>query len=77
MNISSIKSITDSLNSYYDSQRALDVWYSIKVTDENTPSPEDTAREVSLVTRQDVIDAAAGVKLHTVFKLMPKEDKSL
>lgn len=35
-------------------------------------SPEDVAEIISRVTRDDVITAAKGVNLHTVYKLLPK-----
>lgn len=70
---SSIKSITDSLNSYNDSQGMLDVWYSAKLFKDKLLSPEDTANLISETTREDVIATAKGVNLHTVYKLLPKE----
>lgn len=70
---SSIKSICDSLNGYNDSQNALDLWYALKVNNDNLYSPEDIAEKVKKITREDVIYAAKGVKLHTVYKLLPKE----
>lgn len=70
---SSIKGMTDSLKSYNDSQELLDVWYSVKIFKEKLLSPEDSAKLISSVTRDDVIRAARGVNLHTVYKLLPKE----
>ena len=70
---SSIKSITDSLNSYNDSQNSIDLWYAIKINNKKLYSPEDIAKKISKITREDVINAAKGVKLHTVYKLLPKE----
>lgn len=70
---SSIKSITDSLNSYNDSQGLLDVWYSVKIFKDKLLSPEDTVKLICSVTRDDVVRAAKGVNLHTVYKLLPKE----
>jgi len=70
---SSIKSIRDSLSSYNDSQGALDLWYALKINNQNVYSPEDIAEKIGKITREDVIYAAKGVKLHTVYKLLPKE----
>lgn len=70
---SSIKSICDSLNSYNDSQISLDMWYAMKANNENLYSPADIAEKLKLITRQDIVSAANGVKLHTVYKLLPKE----
>lgn len=72
---SSIKSIVDSLNSYNDSQSAINKWYVIKINNENLYSPEDIAEKVKLITREDVTYAAKGIRLHTVYKLLPTEAK--
>lgn len=70
---SSIKSLCDSFNTYNDSQFSLDTWYALKINNENLYSPSDLAERVKAVTREDVIKAAGGVKLNTVYKLLPKE----
>ncbi len=71
----SIKAITGSLNSYNDSLYALDRWYSALIMSENLKTPEYVAGLVAKVTREDVINAAKGVKLHTVYRLLPKGEK--
>lgn len=73
---SSLKSICDSLNTYNDSQNSLDLWYALKAVNENIYSPEETAEKISSITREQVTSAAKGIKLHTVYKLLPKEDKN-
>lgn len=73
---SSIKSITDSFKSYNDSQGLLDAWYSLKIVKDKLLSPEEAAEDILKVTRNDVVYAARGVKLHTVYKLLP-EDKEV
>ena len=70
---SSIKSITDSFKSYNDSQGLLDAWYSLKIVKDKLLSPEEAAEEILNVTRNDVVYAARGVKLHTVYKLLPND----
>ncbi len=70
---SSIKSICDSLNTYYDSQTSLDLWYALKVNNQNLYSPEEVIEKIKLITKEDVIYAAKGVNLHTIYKLLPKE----
>jgi len=70
---SSIKSITDSFKSYNDSQGLLDAWYSLKIVKDRLISPEEAAQEILNVTRNDVVYAARGVKLHTVYKLLPND----
>lgn len=69
---SSIKSIVDSLKSYNDSQSAIDTWYALRVSDKEYVSPEIVAEKLLNVNRQDIVDAAKGVKLHTVYRLMPQ-----
>ncbi len=70
---SSIKSICDSMKTYYDSQNSLDLWYALKVNNQNLYSPEDIIEKIKNITKEDVIYAARGVNLHTVYKLLPKE----
>jgi len=70
---SSIKSICDSLNTYNDSLTSLNNWYAIKINNTKLYSPSDIAEKIKKITKQDVIDAANGVNLHTVYKLVPKE----
>ena len=72
---SSVKSISDSLNSYNDSQNSIDLWYALKVNNEFVYSPEDIAEKLKNITREDVVNAAKGVKLNTVYKLLPKGAK--
>lgn len=72
---SSLKSMSDSLKTYNDSQELLDTWYSLRVVSGGTVSPEEMAQDIVKVTKQQVIDAAKGVKLHTVYRLLPLEVK--
>ena len=74
---SSQKSIYDSLMGYNDSQSAIDRWYTMKVNNINVYSPDEVAEKVKSITRDDIIRAARGVKLHTVYKLLPLKDKSV
>ena len=72
---SSIKSICDSFNTYNDSQNLLDMWYAVKVNNSRLYTPSELAQKVAEVTREDVISAAKGITLNTVYKLLPKEAK--
>ncbi len=67
------KAITDSLYGYSDNAAALDIWYSREINEDI--SPEDAAEIVMKVTREEIIEAAKGVKLHTIYRLLPKEAK--
>ncbi len=70
---SSIKSICDTLKGSYDSQNGIDLWYALKINNRQLYSPEDIIEKIKAITREDVIYAARGVKLHTIYKLLPKE----
>ncbi|MEE1006851.1 MAG: insulinase family protein [Acutalibacteraceae bacterium] len=71
----SLKSLRDSLNSYNDSQVMLDTWYALKAGNKTLYSPEEIGEKISAITREDIINATKGVKLHTVYTLLPKEEK--
>ncbi|MBQ1186282.1 MAG: insulinase family protein [Clostridia bacterium] len=71
--VASKKAISDSLYGYYDSATAIDIWYSREIDD--SISPNQAADIVMDVTREDIINAAKGIKLHTIYRLLPKEEK--
>ena len=52
----------------------LDTWYALKAGNKTLYSPEEIAAKIVLITREDIVNAANGVKLHTVYKLLPKEE---
>ena len=64
------KSITDSLAGYYDSASALDAWYTRALNE--SISPEEAIEIVKNVSKEDIIKAAKGIKLHTIYRLLPK-----
>lgn len=70
---SSVKSMKDSLKAYYDSQATLDMWYSLKIFEENPLSPEELSDLISSVSKEEVCDAAKGIELHTIYTLKPCE----
>ena len=69
------KSIIDSLKGYNDSQGTLDLWYSLRINDAALTSPEQAAEGIAAVTRKQVVSAAQGVHLHTVYRLLPQDFK--
>ena len=71
----SLKSLRDSLNSYNDSQVLLDTWYALKAGNRTLYSPEEIADKIAEITREDIVNAAKGIKPHTVYKRLPKEEK--
>lgn len=68
-------SLINMLKSYGDNQEAIDAWYTIKSAGNQPVSPEEFAELVSFVSRDDVINSAKNVKLHTVYNLLPKGDE--
>ena len=71
---SSILGITDSLNALNDSISSLEGWYAARITDNAIYSPEEFAESIRQVKKDDVVRIAKGIRLHTVFKLLPKEE---
>ncbi len=69
--VASKKSITDSLSGYNDHASAIEGWYSRELL--GNLSPEEAKEIINAVTREDIINAALGVKLHTVYMLLPQE----
>ena len=72
---SSVKSVCDSFRTYEDSLSSLDTWYTLKICNKELYTLQELASEVAKITRGDVIKADKGVKLHTVYKLLPKETR--
>ena len=72
---SSILGLSDSLKTYNDSSEALEFWYSTRISDKEILSPEEFAKRVKSVKKEDVIKAAKGIKLNTVFLLLPEVEK--
>ena len=67
------KNILNSLNSYYDSLGALDGWYCANIYSDEIKTPEEIAATIEKITLQEVIDAAKGIKLNTIFLLLGRE----
>lgn len=74
---SSMKAILDSFKTYNDSQNLLDTWYSIKIADKKPITPEELSDIISKVKKEDITDAARGIKLHTVYRLIPEQKEAL
>ena len=72
---SSKKSIINALKGYGDHLEAIDNWYTVRCSQGEPVSPEAYAELVASVTKSAVVEAAKGVKLHTVYSLMPKGEK--
>ena len=48
---------------------AVSEWYFIQCLDENPITPEDFARNIDKVTREDIMEFANSMKLDTVYTL--------
>ncbi len=73
---SSKKAVIDSLLSYNDSSAALDMWYTRDIGEDDGLTPEGAAALIDAVTKDDIINAARGISLHSVYRLLPKEVKA-
>lgn len=73
--LSSKRSIINALKGYADHQDAIDMWYTVRCSANSPVSPETYAEIIAAVDRDSVIEAAKGVKLHTVYNLSPNGDK--
>lgn len=69
----SLKSLADSVCSANDSQEGLNSWFALRIADDQLQTPSDLAEMVSKVTREEVLAAAKGIRLHTVYRLLPEE----
>ena len=68
--LASKKSVTDSLYGYYDNANAIDLWYSRDFKEDC--SPNEAIDIINNVTKQEIIKVAKGVKLHTIYRLLPQ-----
>lgn len=71
---SSKKSVIDSLASYYDSPNALDMWYTRDIGTNDSLTPDDAISMIEGITAEDIVKTAQGIKLHSVYKLMPSKE---
>lgn len=68
------KGLNDSLMSANDSLGGIDSWYTLRALQKRIFSPEELAKKINNVSKQDVVNAANKVKLNTVYMLLPKEE---
>lgn len=67
---SSKSSVIDSLGSYYDNAAALDMWYTRDICGDSELTPDDVIGSIEKITKQDVVNTAKGVRLHSVYLLL-------
>jgi len=70
------RSLCDSYSTMNDLPESLAGWYRSCLITGECVTPEDACARVNAVTRDEVIDAAKGVTLDTVYLLAPKKEGS-
>ncbi len=69
-----VLSMKNSFKTLSDSQGTLAAWYAGQLLDRAILSPDEAARKVEQVTREQVVEAAQGMVLDTVYLLTGEED---
>ena len=69
-----VLSMKNSFETMSDSQRTLAAWYANQLVDAQMLSPDEAARKIEEVTRGQVVEAAKGTVLDTVYLLTGEED---
>lgn len=70
---SSISAIVNTLNSYYDDQRAMAMYYLSEKVKDSDISLEEYIENIKKVTPQEVAEVAKKLQLDTVYFLKGKE----
>ncbi len=68
---SSKLSLIDMIRSAQSDQTSLLHWYAARALDNESLSPEEACKAINSVTKEDVINAAKGFDLDTVYRLLP------
>ena len=64
--INSYKSITDTVT-------GIETWYLTRILDDKVDTPEETAEKIKSVTKEQLLEIAANIKLDTVYMLKNKD----
>lgn len=72
----SVKGLTDTINSVYDSPETLDFWYFSQIKRKEIKTPDKTIEKIKAVTPEQVQQAAQRVRLDTVYFLQGEEAKA-
>lgn len=70
------RSTIGNLNAVNDDLGSFAKWYLNRLDDENPLSPEEWAKIIKNVTKEQIIEAAKSFKLDTVFVLCPKKEEA-
>ena len=71
---SSRKSLCNAVRTAEDAASVMDRWYASRFLDETVISPEDYRNLINSVKREEIIETAKGIKPHTVYFMLPKEN---
>ncbi|MCI8497182.1 MAG: insulinase family protein, partial [Clostridiales bacterium] len=69
-----VLSMKNSFETMSDSQSTLAAWYAGQLLDAQMLSPQEASRRIEKVTRQQVVEAAKGTVLDTVYLLTGEEE---
>ena len=69
-----VLSMKNSFETMSDAQSALAMWYANQLLDAEILSPDEAARKMEQVTRAEVVEAAKGTVLDTVYLLTGEEE---
>ncbi len=72
----SVDALSDAFRGASDSPDAIDAWFSTQILDSQLRSGDDFADEIESVTREQVVEAANGVTLDTVYMLYSGEGEA-
>ncbi len=67
-------SLADGARSVTDSGESIETWYLARLFDKHQITPDQFIENLSSITKQDIVDAAQGVVLDTVYTLRPTEE---
>ena len=71
----SVRSLCDSIRTVADTPEGLAQWYSTGLVRGEYLTPEEMCERITSVTRDEIIEAANGVTLDTIYLLAAKEEK--
>lgn len=68
--------LSDAVRSVEDTSGGIENWYVMRLLDKQLTTPAEFIRDINAVTKEDIINAAKGVRLDTVYVLKGKEGEN-
>ncbi|MDD6225765.1 MAG: insulinase family protein, partial [bacterium] len=65
--------MTNSFRSVGDTVSGIESWYLSRITEDKISTPEETAKQINEVTKEQLVSLAQRIKLDTVYTLKSKE----